>query len=94
MPTVKRVESQIRKCERFAVRILRDRDYRDVRGDRKGLLAYPFDRAAKGAMRVGAWEKRFSTRYPGLRVEVLKSNGVRADGRMNIGTVREGYESK
>jgi hypothetical protein len=93
MTTVYRVENQIQRCERFRVKILHGRGYRDVRSDRHGMPAYPFQKAAKNGMRVGAWVKRFSKKYPGLSVEVLKANGRRADGRMNIGTVRDGYQS-
>jgi hypothetical protein len=91
MPTVKRVENQIKKCEGFDVNILHGRDYRNMRGDRKDVPSYPFERAAKGNMRVGAWEKRFCRKYPGMKIEVLKANGARANGRMNIGTVRATY---
>ena len=36
MPTVKRVENQIKKCEGFEVKILHGRDYRDMRSDSQG----------------------------------------------------------
>ena len=94
MTTVKRVENQIWKLEGFRVNILNRKDFSDVRGDRHGMPQYPFDRAAKRTMRVGAWVRRFSLKYPGLYVEVVKVNGAVADGRMNLGTVRHGYESR
>jgi len=91
MTTVRRVENQIWKREGFKVKILHGRGYRDVRSDKHGMPSYPFQRRAKNDMRVGAWQKRFRMKYPGLSIEVIKSDRRRADGPMNIGTVRDGY---
>ncbi len=91
MTTVKRVQHQILKLEGFEVKILHGRDHRDVRDDKHGMPGYPFMKAAKADMRVGAWERRFRKSYPGMAVEVLTGNRRRADGRMILRTVRRSY---
>lgn len=90
--TVKRVEKKIKVCERFRVKFLHNRDWRDVRSDRHGLPGWRFKRAAKNGLSVSEWkQQRFRPVYPGYSVEVLLGNGRPAHGRTNLGTVRETY---
>lgn len=71
MPPVKNVEKKIWDIEGFDV-VLRGSDGHDVRGDRRGLPQYPYDRAAKNDMTVEAWKaRRFRPTYPGFDVDVV-----------------------
>ena len=91
MPRVKTVEKQIWDLEGFDVRILRE-DGRDIRSDRTGLPAYPFERAAKNDMTVGEWrEQRFRPLYPGFDVAVCDGDGSEPHGATKLGTLRDTY---
>lgn len=81
VPTVQRVEKQIRSFEGFEVRFLH-LDGRDVRGDLGGILGYStYRRRAAGTSTVRDWiETRFKPRYQGYDVAVLQGDGTRAHG--------------
>jgi hypothetical protein len=91
VPSVRQVESRIFDREGFRVTV-RHLDGRNVRGDRGNLPQYPFERAMKNRASVARWiAVRFLRTYPGFEVDVLKSSGERAHGRMLLSTVRDGY---
>ncbi|MCZ7625487.1 MAG: hypothetical protein C3F12_06225 [Candidatus Methylomirabilota bacterium] len=91
MVKVKTVEKQIWDLEGFDVAILRE-DGRDIRGDRNGLPAYPFERCAKNDMTVAAWkEQRFLPNYSGFHVAVYDGDGQEVHGGTKLGTLRDTY---
>lgn len=91
MPLVKNVEKRIWDIEGFDI-ILRGSDGHDVRGDRRGLPQYPYDRAAKNDMTVEAWKAtRFRPTYPGFDVDVVNADGQSVPGNTKLATVRDTY---
>ena len=92
MATIKQVEKRIEMTEGFRVEILHGRDRRDVRGDKKGVAQYPYERMLKGSNNVRDWrEGRFAMHYPGFEVRVLNSSGHTAHGGTLLTTVRDTY---
>jgi hypothetical protein len=71
MPTVKQLEAQIRRIEGFQV-VITHRNGRDVRGDKRVLRRYPYQKAAAGSMTISDWRRtRFERNYPDdLRIEI------------------------
>ena len=92
MPTVENVENKIAKIETFEVRIKRESDGRDVRGDRDNLPTFKRQRAMKGFTTVAHWRRvRFDSMYPGFDVDVLYADGTIAAGQTRLTTVRDTY---
>ena len=91
MSTVATVEREIRRVEGFEVHVLHP-DGRDVRGDRRRMPSYPFERKASGTATVADWRRtRFHHRYPGFAVVVLDGNGDIASGATTLKTLRASY---
>ena len=93
MAKVGSVELKIARIEGFRVRI-RYLGGPDVRGDREGMPAYPYERASRDAWTVADWRReRFSQVYPGFDVDVLDGddNVVNA-GQTRLETVRDSYD--
>ena len=92
MATLKAVENQIFRLERFRVRF-RDRyTLKDVRGNLKGITAYSFKLMAKNRMTVSGWKRtRFHWHYQGFEVDVLDAGGNDCNGNMFLATVRDTY---
>ena len=91
MPTIKNVERKIWVSEGFAVRVLYC-DGTDVRGDKRGLPSYRYDRAASNRMTVETWKRtRFKQIYPGYDVEVLDARQSSVRGNTRLATVRHTY---
>ncbi len=91
MSTVANVERKIRRVEGFNVRILHLRGT-DVRGDRRGLPQYNYQRAAENEITVENWKaQRFRLSYPGFEVDVVDARGNSVQGNTKLGTVRESY---
>jgi len=91
MTSVKAVERQIFRVERFHVAI-GDRYGRDLRSDLHGLPGYPFHRGARDNMTVSQWrETRFRLAYPGFTCAVLDRQGNRVHGNTLLATVRNSY---
>jgi hypothetical protein len=87
--SVEAVEGAILRVEGFPVR-LRRLNGRDVRCDRLKLPPYPYRRAMKDGANVRKWKDgRFSTRYPGFGVDVVKPDGAAAHGRTLLSNVRQ-----
>ena len=64
----------------------------NVRSDRAGLPAWPYERAAKDSWTVDKWKReRFALRYPGFNVEVLDADGNAVAGQTRLETVRDTY---
>jgi hypothetical protein len=64
----------------------------DVRSDKTGIPAYPFQFAAEGAITVAAWkEQRFKKVYPEFKVQILDADGNECDGEMLLSNVRKSY---
>jgi|SRR4051794_11398424 hypothetical protein len=96
MPTVKRVQKQIARVERFEVRFLYQGPGptagRDVRDDRSGIPSYTYERAAADDRSVAAWiEGRFKVAFPGFDAEVLDGAGRVVSRRTKLATVRSTY---
>jgi hypothetical protein len=92
MATIKQVEKKIEKIEHFRVEILHGRDGRDVRGDKKGITQYPYERMLRGSNNVRDWQEgRFAEHYPGFEVRVLNSSGHNAHGGTLLTTIRDTY---
>jgi hypothetical protein len=92
VPTVQRVEKQIKSFEGFDVKILHP-DGRDARGDLSGLPGYShYRRRAADTSTVRDWiERRFKPRYPGYDIVVFTGDGTRAHGNTRLQTVRSTY---
>jgi len=96
MTTVKNVQRQIGRRERFEVRFLYEGPGptagRDVRDDRAGLPNYPYRRASLDCT-VAEWvDRRFRVSYPGFDFQVVMGYGKVANGRMLLSNVRSSYE--
>lgn len=93
MATIRQVEEKILDVEGFKVHVLHAQGGRDVRSDRGRMPAYPYKRALKGSKSVSDWRNgRFTQRYPGFCVRVLKADGrTPAHGRTLLSTVRDTY---
>lgn len=91
MALVRTAERQIRLLEGFDVRFLH-LDGKDVRSDRSGIPAYPYERGAKSRWRVSTWKKsRFSQAYPGFDCDVLDGDGYPVHGGRILSSVRYTY---
>ena len=92
MPTIQRVERQIKAFEGFDVRFLHP-DGRDVRGDLTGIPGYShYRRRAAGTSTVRDWvENRFKPRYLGYDVAVFRGDGTRAHGNTMLTNVLATY---
>jgi hypothetical protein len=92
VPTVQRVEKQIKAFEGFNVKFLHP-DGRDVRGDLAGIPGYShYRRRAAGTSTVRDWiERRFKPRYPGYDVVVFLGDGARAHGNTRLQNVLSSY---
>jgi hypothetical protein len=93
VPTVQRVEKQIKAFEGFDVKILH-LDGRDARGDLSGLPGYShYRRRAAKTSTVRDWmEARFKPRYPGYGVVVFLGDGSRAHGNTRLRNVLATYK--
>ena len=93
MPSIVRVESSIRKLEGFDVHFTREQDGKDVRGDKKNLPSYTYDRAAPGRFSVTQWrDGRFRKSYPSYSVEILDGTGKPVHGRTKLTNLRATYD--
>jgi hypothetical protein len=90
MPTIKGVESKIRRVEGFAIAFIQNG--RDVHGARDGMPPYPCVKAARGDMTANQWKvARFGQSYPGFDVEVYDGDGRLVTGQTKLTTVRGTY---
>lgn len=91
MARLKRVEKAIWDVEGFDIDFLHE-DGRDLRSDREGIPAWPFERAARNDSTVATWiETRFKPTYSGFGVRVIDGDGNVAAGNMKLGTLRDSY---
>ena len=91
MARVGRVELRISQIEGFLVKI-QHLTGADVRSDRSGMPAWPYERAAKDAWTVAEWKReRFQQTYPGFNVEILDGDGNPVHGGMRLENVRDTY---
>jgi hypothetical protein len=94
MTRVGRVENRISRVEGFRVRI-KHLGGADVRSDRTGMPAWPFERAAKDAWTVADWKReRFSLVYPGFDVDVLDRRHQPVVGQTRLESVRSTYDRR
>ena len=92
MSTVRNVERQIYRCEKFRVQFRNKTTRRDVKGNLEGIPSYPHKTMAFNRWSVNYWiEHRFNNRYSGFDVKVLKNNGKAVQGRTLLSTVRDTY---
>ncbi|HEV8298964.1 MAG TPA: hypothetical protein VGQ20_16775 [Acidimicrobiales bacterium] len=90
MPTIKHVESQIKRIEGFPVKIRYGQDGRDIRSDKSGVPGYRYTRQLTGTKTVAEWRAgRFSASYPGFEVDVLRPDGSVAHGRTLLASLRD-----
>ena len=92
MATIEDVEDKIRKVEGFDVRFMYDG--KDVRGDKKDVPEYKFERKADDDSNVRQWiENRFKAVYNSLEyeVKVLDGDGKPVHGRTTLENVRKSY---
>jgi hypothetical protein len=91
MATIGNVEKRISKVEEFDIQFLHP-DGRDVRGDKRDIPGYDYERKLKGSATVSDWiSGRFKKKYPGYNVRVLKADGTKASGQTRLTTVRDTY---
>jgi len=92
MPTIKNVEKQIFKIERFNVQFRDRQTGRDVMGNLDGIKSYPYANMAKNRWSVNDWRgRRFNVCYPGFDVAVLRNDNHVAHGRTLLSTLRDTY---
>jgi len=92
MPTLKRVERQIFRCEGFRVHFRDRQTGRNVHGNLEGITSYPYAKMARNRWSVNHWkEQRFNQCYPGFDVAVLRNDRHVAHGRTLLATVRDTY---
>jgi hypothetical protein len=92
MPTIRGVERSIRKIEHFEVHFIYEHG-RDVRGDKRDLPSYRYDRAAPDRWTIAEWRsKRFRQSYPSYAVTVFDGAGEAAHGRMTLAKLRATYD--
>ncbi len=96
MATVEFTEGKIAAIEGFVVRFHYEGPARakgpDVRGDRRNVPSYPYQRAASGTMTVATWiERRFRHAYPGFGVVVFDGRDTPVHGKTLLKTVRSSY---
>ena len=91
MPSLRNVERQIERVEGFRV-AFRHPDGRDVRGDMRDVLSYPYTHKMPGDRTVSQWTAiRTHERYRGFDVVVLLPDGSRAHGNTLLGNVRKSW---
>lgn len=91
MPTMGRVEGQIKKVEGFEVNI-RHPDGHDVHDAMTDVPGYDYDNAAPKEWTLADWrKKRFRRSYPGYQCEVLDGTGHSVSGNTLLRTVRDTY---
>jgi hypothetical protein len=92
MPTIRGVERSIRKVEHFDVHFTYEHG-RDVRGDKRDLPSYRYDRGAPDKWTIAEWRsKRFRQSYPSYGVTVLDGAGEPAHGRRTLANLRASYD--
>ncbi len=92
MTTVGRVERRIYRVEGFRAEV-QHLDGRNVRSDREGMPAWPFERGAKDSWTVADWRReRFNAVYPGFDVDVLDGGRNPVPGHTRLKTVRDTYD--
>lgn len=92
MPTIKKVETQIFRRERFRVQFRDRQTGRNVNGNLEGITSYSYANMARNGWSVNRWkEQRFNQCYPGFDVAVLKNDQHVAHGRTLLSTVRDTY---
>jgi hypothetical protein len=95
MPSIERVESEIRTVEGFQVVIRHALNRRDVRGDKGNVPGYrrKHQRKARQNHTVADWIRlRLREDYPGFTVTVLRANGRPASGRVLLANLRAEYD--
>ncbi len=95
MPSIDKIEREIRALEGFDVKILHSLGKRDVRSDKENVPGYrkKHIRMARNTHTIGDWIRlRFSPDYPGFAVKVLKADGSVAGAKSLLGKLRAGYE--
>ncbi len=91
MPRLKTVKKRVFRVECFEV-TFRHQDGRKMRGDRKGVPQYAYERKAKGNMTVREWkDQRFYPNYVGFEIDVLNADGTAVVGNTRLSTVRDSY---
>jgi hypothetical protein len=95
MPTIAKVEREIRAVEGFDVRILYSLGKRDVRSDKENVPGYRknHERMARNTHTIADWVRlRFAPDYSGFAVKVLKADGSVAGSKSLLSNVRAGYD--
>ncbi len=91
MPRLKNVRKKIVRVEKFRVRFHHP-DGRNMRGNRRGVPQYDYERKAKGNLTVREWKDiRFYPNYVGFEIEVLNAEGTAVVGNTRLSTVRDSY---
>jgi hypothetical protein len=92
VPTIGRVQSQIKGVERFDVKFTDPRSGRDVPDHKQDVPGYPYDIAAPEGWTVAEWKaKRFNEHYSGYGCDVLDASGRAAHGGRLLNNVRDTY---
>lgn len=85
---LEKVQSEVRNFEGFDIRLSSEDS-----ANKKRLPKYDFQRIARNSMTVEKYvELRIETLYPGIKVEVLLSNGKPAKKSTLLSSIRSKYE--
>ena len=90
---LKNLEKKIWDFEGFHVGFVHARDGRDVRGDKRNVGNYNYERQAKNSLTVKEFQKRRLRKYKkyGWKREILLGNGSVAHGNTTLSNVRDSY---
>lgn len=87
MPTIEKIQSEIKDLEGFSVDITVDDSPAKLRSYKR-----QYERRARERHTVADWKRlRFRDAYPDCGVTVLLSNGRPASDRMMLSRVRQSY---
>ena len=92
MANIKKLESEIRTLEGFAVAIRQGKD-NSAKSAKLSSYAAQYDRAARNRFSVADWKRaRFESNYPGFDVDVLRADGRPATPKTLLEKLRADYD--
>ncbi|MFC2336286.1 MAG: hypothetical protein ACFNLM_03425 [Selenomonas noxia] len=92
MPQLRNVEKRIAMVEGFEIAFMQNGA--DVRGDKKDIPAWPYQKQSKNGMTVNEWKRKFKEAYPGYDVEVYDGSDNSVTGQMLLGNLRDSYSGE
>lgn len=92
MTTLATREQQASEIEKVTI-IFKNKDGSRADQAVSGLPRYPYEKALKGSHTVSDLKaNRLKKTYPNFEFDILKDDGIIADGQTNLSSVRQTYE--